>query len=479
MSLSADEVRSEIEAHVRARNTIQARRLISLYLRKYPDEGLIRIDISEWLRRLGDYRKALHVLQPAVLMSEPKSGPVRGKALIQMALILNYLGANESALKIAKSVNPSDFDDIKKIAQIYLDQFEYPLAHGLLKKGLTLDSNPKSYASRLVKLAFADSSSGLGLHDEALKMSEVILSETKEPLLLGICLEARGEYFTRAGKIDLAFKELKKAEPYFPTHENTPDSALLYKWLGYVSAVQGDRDQAIKCFLKAERILFQPALRIEAFFDLLRLKRRVEMLSNIQWKRVLHYPGLPTGFLALLKEECDASLLENAYFGCPEKSAAIFIDLRRQEIRVNHRCYYGVPIELRCLADLVIASDWGISSVRMQALLWPDEAFSFIQLQKRLEGILHRLRKKYAVKMEIEEGQIRLDSGALKKIGVASGSGLLPSLLVGKKEFMRADVEKYYSVSETQAKGYLQAWTQKGWLSKKENGPKTLYLCIF
>ena len=462
---------SEIEGAVRDRRAKDAISLIRALVRQDTHNLNLRVRGSEWLRRLGLYREALQILQPELLAHAPKNTRTpAGRALLQLAHIFNELGANEFADHIATGFIGSKPEDFRILGQIYANQFKFQEAEENYRKFLG-GQFESSYQGRLARIAYADTCSALGKENVAFDTIEDVLRETKEPLLTGICLQAKGEYLARSGKFKEADVELRSASTYFPQNEGSSDSALLWKWLGFVQAQLGEKQNALENFRRSEAIFLRLRTRPEAFLDVLRLKRLVRLVSDSDWKRALNYTGLSSEFRELLflaDSKIDSSFkLETSY------RHILQIDLSRGEYNLKGANRFGITTEMKCIAILRLVENWGISAVRLQSNLWPDEPFSFLQFNKRLEAILHRIR--HALKFGIESKDSSLRLLECDQISLILGPTMRPSCLEGKEFISRSQVENAYGVSPSAAKSYLRDWSSRKWIEIEQTRSKVKY----
>ncbi len=303
---------------------------------------------------------------------------------------------------------------------------------------------------RLARLGWADAWAGAGNFERAISLADAILQESSEPLLRGICLSALGEYQARAGDHKTAARFLEKAREFFKEGDETPDRAVFLKWHAFVLAKLGKVPAAQSAFQSAQKILQRPGLRPEGFLDVLRLQREVGLLEE-NWARVVHYPGTPRRFRARLSEQAPYR------FGAPSGSG-IGIELASEDYRIGKKRYLGLPIELKLLANLRILEDWGLSLLRAKTVLWPDEAFSFIQLEGRLRSLIHRLRNEYGIRVLVKDGQITLPESALDRVSVLAGGSEIPAFLREHPECRASELATAYSVSNQTAWRWLNQY---------------------
>jgi hypothetical protein len=292
-------------------------------------------------------------------------------------------------------------------------------------------------------------------------------------LLQGIALQAEGEYLARMGKFKPALQSFERARAFFPPEDRSPDYAFLLKWTGYSQGMLGLSSQAREHFDQAYAILRETALRPEAWLDVFRLRHQAGLLGEQVMRQVAAYPGLAPGFVADLPPE-----LRERHPLLRTPARDIWIDLDADEYRLHERMILGVPLEVRALAYIREAGDWGLPAVRLKNLLWKGEAHAFLQLEGRLQQVLHRLRGLQGVSVRSEEGWVRLEEKSLPKVTVNSGRGqqARPSFLLSRKQFSRSEMQSFYGLSTARACVWIAAWERQGWIRRSGTGPKILYL---
>jgi hypothetical protein len=191
-------------------------------------------------------------------------------------------------------------------------------------------------------------------------------------------------------------------------------------------------------------------IREEAFFDILRLRDELGVEKKAMLQRVRHFPGLAEGFLKLLPER-DPLLISPAK---PKWE----IDLSSDEWNEKGQWNFELLPEIRLTAWLVIAGDWGLNRMRALSLIWPDEPYSLLQLEKRLEQVLIRAKRKFRVDISSREGALYLDPDDLKAFSVYSGGSSVPRLLRDSPDPKVEQVVKFYGVKKSKAYQMLKGW---------------------
>ncbi len=389
---------------------------------------------------------------------EPLRGPASTRGLeglrqLWAARLLNLMGATELAASLLSRVEATCSDDHRVIGSIHLAAFEFARALSHFEKMRALDREPGRYLSRLALVNLADSLSGLGEYERAIRVALGVHERSGEPLLKGIALAAVGEYHARAGRFVAAKRALAAASPFFPEGDRSPDFAILTKWRGYVSGRRGDPREARRCLGAAFSIFRETSLRPEAWLDVLRLRHELGLLPAADLRRLVRFPGLAPGFRAVLPGARQI----------PRRGARWRIDLARDEYWVNGTPFLGIPLELRAAALIALAGDWSIPVVRLKSLLWPEEAHAYLQLEGRLHQLLLRLRREHGIGVELDARRLRLSEEGDVEV-VTEADDPRPSLLRARGDVSRRAAQDYYRLSTTNACGWVARWRERGWL---------------
>ena len=121
-----------------------------------------------------------------------------------------------------------------------------------------------------------------------------------------------------------------------------------------------------------------------------------------------------------------------------------------------------IPLELKLLAWLRIAENWGLNRIRIFGLLWPAECFSLLQLDKRLEQLVLRLRRTHKLRILTKNDVLYLHQKDYGKVGVFSGGYSLPRLLRKRPRPTAKEVSEFYTVSRSSAFSYMAQWKKDG-----------------
>ncbi|MBI3557512.1 MAG: hypothetical protein HY074_14710 [Deltaproteobacteria bacterium] len=467
-----------IETLVRERKTRAAGIQIRKYLRSPNARGDFKslIQACDWYRRLGLFREAFLLVADSLQEALPvgkdfSTRQPRGRKILWAARLLNLLGASPQALMLARKLVAHDAESNQVLANIFLANFEYEPAYAHFQQMSKLDEEPESYRSSINRLSLADSLAGLKRFDEAIAVARAIV-ETKraagEILLTGIALEAWGEYLARCARWQEALPLLEKARTCFPADDRTPDRAILDKWEGYVAFNLGDRARGTAKLKEAAASLRGLALRPEAWLDVFRLLDEVGALTPSEQARLTHYPGLSAGFTDFLKHA-------PARFG--NEACPLQLDVDADEFRERGRWVLGLNHELRLLASLRIAEDWGLSLERAKAVIWPEEVYAYPQLEARLHKLIARLRTTYKAGIEVRDRIIFLSPASIEAVSVSIGFPKTgPSFLRQHSEFAAKDLSEYYDLSRSQAAVRLREWQERGWIRPVGHGARLRYV---
>jgi tetratricopeptide (TPR) repeat protein len=469
-------MKNNIETAVRERKTEEARKLIQIFLRNEKRSQSAKIEAADWLRRLGLYRDGYLLVAPkAWSFHKALTDAAYSQQLFWSARFLNLQGSTDYALKIISQLKPKAADEFLIAGNIHLTALEFSEALSCFQKYFSLTKNKtETYAMKLTRVSMADAYSGLEKYDEALKVLKTIDAESSEKNLKGILLQAEGEYLARRGDFEEAYKVLMKAFGFFPREDQTPDVAFLHKWLGYaMAALQPEEDDAIdeeieSHFLKAILFLRKPDMRPEMWLDCWYRMFEVGYLNEEKQLQMSVYPGLLPNFV---NREGFLDLVEVG-----SEKAPLRLYPYRDEYQHEGVLHFGMPRELRLLAMLRFAGEWGISLERLKSLIWPDEVSAFIQLEARIFQLLKRLQKLYRIHTSVENGMVRLAPEALNQVWAEySKKPLRLSFFEKHKSFDSTEFAEYYQLGRTIAFKYLSRFVEHGALTKKKLGKRIVY----
>lgn len=473
-----------IEKLVLARRPASTSTAITAYLRRH---GKARPELvfqaCDWFRRLGLHERGYRLLAlEEPLERRASTRTFEGRRALWAARFLNLMGASEFAAALLDQISPETFDDHRIIGSIRLANLDFVAALSHLEAMRGLDPDPSRYLSRLSLLNLADAHSGMGDYGRALGIADDVRAScegrTEERLLRGVALTAGGEYLARSGRHAESVAMLESALGSFPDGDRSPDIGVLLKWLGFARGKSGDAAGAEAAFTASIGILRGSGLRAEAWLDVLRLRAECGLLDSETTGKLLRYPGVSDRFRGILAGSIPESAETASEIPC---EARAWIDLARDEYRLDGTLRLGIPVEIRLLAWLALSGDWGIPTVRLKNMLWPEEVFSYLQLEGRLHQLVMRLRNRHGAEVLVSERVIRLGPSTLDTIGVKTprtpslpgkdDRETLPSfLLAGRRRFTRSDVQRHYGLTSTPAWHRIREWLDRGWVRGVPHG---------
>lgn len=449
----------EIERFIADRSVGEARSAILRYLKHSHTEGEL-LNVCDWYRRLGMYAEGFRLLLPKGETPQRSASP---KKLIWMARFLNLMGASEFAVRILDQAKWFDPLETLFAAEIYLSNFEHEKAASHYQQFFSSGHKLPIGREQVAWLGLCDSLAGMGRYQDAIDKALSRLRSAATPLIASIYNQAIGEYYARAGQFESALIYLKAAQPGFPESDPTADHALLKKWLGYTLAQLGDVETGRRYLEEAMHIVRELSLRDEVWLDILRLQVKLGFAAETEARRLENFPGLIRNM----------SLMECS-FG--SELADIRIYMASGEYFVRGKRYLDMPKEVRVLAMLRVAGAWGISLNRALNLLWPEEFFSYPNLEGRMYQLLRRIKSEYGCDVFVESGRMYLGPGSLVQVSVvAGGVERRPSFLLDHAEFQKADLVGHYDVGSTQLARYVNSWMEKGWIKKSGSGRSVRY----
>lgn len=464
---------SQIESLVRSRSRQKAQTAIARYLKAQKGAATATFQACDWYRRLALYKEGLTLVQPErrKAVSRVSSKSSQGKSKLWFARFLNLMGASEFALLTIERVEMHTAIDHRIAANVYLTNFEHEKALRHFQLMAKLEADPESYSARLAMISFADALMGAGQASEAIAIAKGIHEKSPEPLLKGISLQALGEYHACSGQLEQALEMLERAKSFFPAGDQTPDFGMVLKWLGYVYVKTGKSEKGAALIEQAMALLNKPQYRPEGWLDVMRLRVNLGLASQGEALQLLHYPGTPKNFRALLPQA-------TAHVFGDAKRARIKIHLASDEYELEGQRFLGLPLELRLLGLIGCTQSWGLNATRARCLLWATEPEAFLQHENRLHKLIARIRAQYNVDVQYENGLLRLSERAAMQVAIESSpdSKLAPLFLRERKEFTGGDVSQFYSISRTQRAEYLREWEARGWIKSSGKHPRLRYL---
>ena len=458
---TTSEIRADVEAAIQKRDRNGLRLAIHALLETQRGSPAIALEASEYLRRFGLPSEALRILNTASPVPQVR---------VQIARILNLLGASSYALRIVDSIDPHQREQSRwQIAGIHLSNYQYARALSFYREIETFTSFSRlDYSHCLSLIGLADCYAGLGESERAESIFRKLSQERSEPLIRGIALQALGTQALLSARHAKARALLEQASLFFPTHDRTPDRAFLDKWRGALAVHTGEARRGLAYLKRAWKVLYRPGTKPEAWLEVLywmRLARwrQTHELPN-EWRQILTYPTPGHRMTAWIHAHWRAPLI-------PQPHRALHMDLNRDEIRQNGILHLGLNLGHRLLAHLAMVGSAGVPQYRCYDLLWPNEPLAFAQHQKRLEQVVLQARALLTRNtLEWKDNHLRLLSSRGKSEVSAHFDPQLETTRGGSflqrqghdRIFIRADVQRYFSIPSRTASALCQLWITTG-----------------
>ncbi len=465
-----------IEQAIQNRDVSAAKPLIRKFLGKKKSsdwQGSQTDDLGrvcEWYRRLALYHDGLKIATIEKLPTRRVSSTsTDGLQLLWTARFLNALGASEFSIELIDRVELKSEWDFRIAGNIYLTQFRYDAALECFTRMLEKQSTAslKDYSTRVSRLSYADSLSGVGQYKKALGVVKDILKETNEvaePFFYGVCHQVMGEIYCEQDQCEKGLEFLLKAMPLFPASDAGPDRGYLLKWIGYAQARAGNRPEAEKSFEASWIILKNLKSRPETWLDVLRLKNKLGWLGEEEKEILFQYPGLSPGFLSRFLPDEDRKPVTVGQ----KSGAKLVIYLDSKECEIDGIRYLGLSRELEYLAYVRLTGQYGLSVERAKTLLWPGAGLQYLTLRSRLEQLSWRLRNQYALEAHTLDGQISIPVKDYDKVKIVFGAARPPRFLETVKEFAATQIHGYYRIAKTQRLEAIKLWVKQGWIKEVE-----------
>lgn len=480
----------EIETAIQNRRLDLVRRLVPAYLSEQKQSLPARLQASECYRRISDFPSALRVLHSEL---EPGNWQELDETAVQLQLqlarILNLLGASSYALRIVDRVPEkfrARFDN--PVGGILVSNYRYRDALPYFAAGEKIPEAELSYAQRLRLISAADCHYGLGDSSRAHFLIERVLRLSKEGLIQGIAHQAQGAYHLMSGQLKKASEHLELSRAHFSPDDTTLDRGFLNKWLGALHVLEGRPDEARVELKEAWKILYRPGFKPEAWLEILYWQGLAEQRTSKKfpsaWARLLSYPGPGNRLQAKIREHGEIpesflfTLKKLVTRPSPEHLEPMQdLKTRTQGARVTRKL--GLDLPERLLSLLIVAGPHGIPQYRTYEALWPDEIFSFSQHQKRVEQVILRLRKS-KTQVAWENSHLTCREGQEVSCGWSAGPSVPGGgFLRGRVEFQRSEVERHFKLSRRSAAYLCEQWEERGLVTKSaKKGPMASYLVV-
>ncbi len=458
------DIQEQIENLIKERKTKLAKIQIFKWLKIEGKSVQNKIKASNWLRRVGLTRDAFKMIAPKNWNFEKaKTDPELSKQFLWTARMMNLLGATRFALKIIRNSNLESFEDYLVAGNIYLTDYDYESAlkcfEFACKKANAKEK--KLYSFRMGLVGLADCLAGLKRYSEAINQLNQIQVSKDEGLLQGILFQAKGEYLAQKGEFKKSFDILNKAQQFFPYEEQSADRAFLYKWLGYVEANLGNITKSKEYFYKALQILCSGEYRPESWLECLYLMHQMNLLPQDQLIILFSYPDLPQQIRKRYSMPSSLSIwMPNSEY--------VLMPFRNEWIH-NGKYHAGMSLSLLLLSHLIVVGDRGLPSQRVKPILWPDEFASFDQLTERLERLLARIKKEWAISTKTENGIIKIVEGDLSRFSVEVLQWRAPMSFYEKhNQFSAIEFGNYYGLQKSSAHEFLKTEVYKNRLTENK-----------
>jgi hypothetical protein len=479
-----NEYEEKIEILVSGRKTKAACKEIKQYNSKFKDSVEARIKSSSWLRRLGLFQDALKVLSSEIINKIDLTTP-RGEEQIILCSILNILGASRYALRILSRVDESRVPDkyCNTIGGIFLSNYEYEKAHIWFERALYTHQNKGSNTYNLALISKADALSGLKKNSDAAEIVKKVIKDNQDPLISFIANTALGEYLIKNGQIEKAVEILYKQEDFIQKEDVSVDAALWYKWMGISLIQTGKIFEGINKLNKSLQILYSPTIKPEAWLEILYwlgYSKKQENYIPDEWFSCILFPCVKLPLYENINSYLgrDSILFKNNKFKLTGYKQNLYeeFDWLLDDISDITEIYgkrkLGFSMSETLLVLLSKVGSYGISKYRLLETLWPDELFSYITLENRLDRLLNKTRSVYKnIEIVYKDSNLKLKNNKNNPMIFFNPNyrfkGLKFFLQLKKDEFARTDLEKYFNIKKTYAGDLVNNWKKDGLIINK------------
>lgn len=474
---------SEIESLIVDREYKQVITQVKKYLIKNNKNSELRIRAVNWYRRIGEGTLALYILNKEIEGTVDFETPL-GEEQLLLCRILNGLGASKYALRILSKINKEKVPNrlLGTIGGIYLSNYYHKEALPFFERAIKTHSNQDSDTYKLASISKADALVGISEFDKAISIAEKIYLKEKNQLIKFIAASALGEYLIKAGDFKKALIVLENFSGYIKADDRTNDAGFFYKWLGVASLMNGNMEGALKALNNAFVILYNARNKPETWLEVLYWlgKAKEETLPN-EWLTLLSYPSLNFTYDKELKKIlgnriihiANNSLAASDYAVTNKNSNWIINNYTDTELK-SGKAVLGVSLSAQLISILIRAGDKKISRYRLIETLWPDELFSFVNLDLRFKNLIFETRQR-GVKIECDKGSVSIKQ--TKKIPQIifhpeiSITGLDFLLKYKNVPFKRSTVENYFKIGKTKAVELMNMWINKKIISPSKEKP--------
>ena len=371
-----------------------------------------------------------------------------------MARFLQELGAYDHARALLKLVHPESAEEFFLLGFVrggLRDEAE-SIVH--LREAVRLAPGQKRYRLELARRHLERGNLKGAIAELSAFDLQRDFSEFDELVVLAELRLAAGDSGAAIGIVRRLERDCLNLDP------GDPHLGALHQLLACAYAKLGHTGAAFSAFQKATRIFQRPGVRREWLHRLVRRKVMTGFATEIEARRIAVHDGM----------SCNV-------FG-DWTAARLKIDLNRNEYLDGKTMHARIPLEVRLLASLRIAEEWGVPGATAKSNLWPDEIYSIQQLEARLKALLHRVRNRLGFRVWVEAGTLFLKAEDFRKIAVSSGGPpLAPTFLetTGARPFRGDAVELFYGISASGRKLLMRAWLSEGWISAEGSGKGQQY----
>ncbi|MEK7690334.1 MAG: hypothetical protein AAB425_04865 [Bdellovibrionota bacterium] len=291
---------------------------------------------------------------------------------------------------------------------------------------------------------------------ESIRLSEIMISEGRTEAEIWRGKVQLGAYVGHDGDTERGIKMMKtmlEDPSYRHLTESLPRITFhLKRYLATLLHKNGNTAESLRLYRTLEKQQqtwsygYDPDLALYLLWDRLSLGA----LTPVQKAALQSYPRLPW------RHQETAEV-------CVSGGDLGMIDLTNDEYRLDETLRLGIPLEVRLIAELVRAGQIGLHTNLVIELLWPNSIQLYPYLPDRLAKLVIRARKVHRFKITLENSVLRILDAKPKLPAVRTGPESLPTFLrPGRKNFMRQDIEKFYSLKRSRALDYLSVWLAKG-----------------
>ena len=505
----------DVETLVRNGRHREAKKAIA----KLKKQGLsphVRSLCSDWYLRIGLPNEAIKILGAELLESELKIADIDTlKLQARLAYMLGYFGANQSAERVSKKLEPFLLRDREFAALYYryrggnyMRVYKYRLAAESYEKVLNLIDHEKDfYMYQMMSLGMADGLEGIGQPEKAIEIASKVLkvAKTDQLILKGIAHQARGEYFFRKGNLENAEKDFKQSWEFFPKDITSRDYGFLAQWSGALHVIKGNRQKAQEELNLALKILSNDRMRptniLEVVFWLSMLSTK--KIPTEYWVLNTHPSQIPysllTGRHTEKKEDLhpwilkrlkkttrpsyDTWLLESGkvkgvfYSDIVKKSKDGTIDLVSGVIYDRRTNQTLTNLKTKCLLALASSAHLGLSDWALIDYIYSEEWHVPQSMMIRLNDLVKQLRLQ-GFKITRRKNQFFwIPSPKLCILMPVNHvvQDVSHHLKCVMNSFTRLDIERLYGITPPTAKQSLKEWTSKKLISVEESGRNTTY----